>query len=235
MKRTTNKRQASEVKSQLKSLGKSLPRILILTEGKNSEPDYFKLLSREFGLGYEVEVKDIGNKSAPRNLVEYLKDKLSWNEFNYIYCVFDKDNHSSFQTAINAIKKMNMNKDYGKIPIKAITSVPCFEYWLLLHVKYTTRSFYDAPRPCKAVEHEMKKYAPFGKYSKTSKWMLSNFDNLKETRGVAIKHAKRILDEAEDVKVKEHPPTPSTHVHFVVETLKKIGSNRKAKKALRGG
>ena len=232
MKRAKRPRRASEVENRRKSLGNSRPSILILTEGKNSEPDYFKLLSNEFNLGYEVEVKSLGYKSAPMNLVEHLKDKLLWNEYNCIYCVFDKDRHSSFQTAIDTIKQMSMNKNYGKIPIKAITSVPCFEYWLLLHVSYTARSFYDAPSPCNAVEHEMKGYAPFNKYSKTSKWMHSNFDNLKENRGTAIKHAKRILAEAKKLENKEHPPAPSTHIHLVVESLKKIGSDRKAAKAL---
>ena len=91
----SNGRRPSGLKNRKKSLGRARSTILIVTEGRVSEPQYFKCLSRECGLGHEVEVRDLGDDSAPSKLVKHVKGLLSRKKFDYIYLVFDRDRHSS--------------------------------------------------------------------------------------------------------------------------------------------
>lgn len=223
-----DKRKPPVIKNQRHCLAKKRPSVLIVTEGENSEPEYFKLLSKEFNLGYEVTVDNLGSRSAPKNLVNYIKEKILWKRFDYIYCVFDRDTHSTYKIAIDTIRKMNMNKKYGNIKILAITSVPCFEYWLFLHAKYSTKSFSGSSSPCEDLENEMKRHKVFGDYSKSRKWMHSHFKDLKKSRNTAIKYAKSILTDAKRTRVDDHMANPSTYVHLVVEFLHRIQLRRRA-------
>ena len=59
-------------------------------------------------------------------------------EFDRIFCVFDRDGHQNYQQALDKIAGSPMGKK-GKL--QAITSVPCFEIWILLHFGYSTAPF----------------------------------------------------------------------------------------------
>jgi hypothetical protein len=79
--------------------------------------------------------QDIGNAeygSDPVSVVDYAvavasKRKTPFKPYEYIYCLFDKDNPERYAKACR-----RTNSIRGGQVIK-ITSVPCFEYWLLLH------------------------------------------------------------------------------------------------------
>lgn len=66
-------------------------------------------------------------------MVKYAKEKSDEEIYSEVYCVFDRDTHETFE---QALKIANSDK-----LLKAITSNPCFEYWILLHFAYTTKSF----------------------------------------------------------------------------------------------
>lgn len=56
-------------------------------------------------------------------------------EFDEIFCVFDRDSHPSFDEAMQAIKGHRSKK------LSAIASYPCFEFWVLLHFRFTRVPF----------------------------------------------------------------------------------------------
>ncbi len=55
--------------------------------------------------------------------------------------MFDKDEHTTYQQAIDLIKKATPKAKWF-----VVTSVPCFEYWLLLHFNYTTQPYYPVAK-----------------------------------------------------------------------------------------
>lgn len=225
MTRSGRRRGSPVLGNQRRRRGKRRPLVLIVTEGKNSEPEYFRMLAREFGFGHEVNVQDVRG-SAPINLVNHVKEKLEWKTYDHIYCVFDMDRHSTYEEAVQAVQQMDKSKRYGSVSVKAITSVPCFEIWLFLHVKESTRSFSGSSSPCRDLEREMKRHGFFWNYSKSKDWMSSNFNALKNGRGDAMKRSKSILKEAAKTGLAAHLANPSTCVHMVVNFLDELSSKR---------
>ena len=58
--------------------------------------------------------------------------------FDYVFVVFDKDTHSTYVDALQKIKGV-IKKHKDKF--RAIVSIPCFEFWLLLHFEDATRPY----------------------------------------------------------------------------------------------
>ena len=77
-------------------------------------------------------------------------------DYDRLFCVFDRDRHATYQAAIDRARGAR------GIPVQTITSVPCFEYWLLLHFTYTDRAFAGAGNrsPCDEVMGELRRHLP---------------------------------------------------------------------------
>lgn len=136
-------------------------RMLIVCEGKKTEPNYFKGLRKTFGLNpMNVVIADKNHGLDPMRLVEYALDEYQKDpDYNHVYCVFDRDKHQTYDAALHKISACRMKRG---ATLHAITSVPCFEIWLLLHFAYTTRSFCAACDDSNAdlVISELKNYMP---------------------------------------------------------------------------
>jgi hypothetical protein len=99
--------------------------------------------------------------------------------------------------------------------IFAISSVPCFEFWLLLHFIYTTRPF-DAPPGdsiCAGVIEELKKYLPA--YQKGNQ---NVFNKIRDKLDNAITNARRV----KEFNQTSGTDNPSTMVHSLVEYLRDL-------------
>ena len=97
--------------------------------------------------------------------------------------------------------------------ILTIPSVPCFEFWLLLHFTYTTKQF-DAPAGgsiCDTVIKELKKYLP--EYQKGNKDI---FEKIQDKLNIAISNAHKV-EEFNQTSGADNPS--STSVHLLVEYL----------------
>ena len=105
---------------------KSPKKILIISEGVNTEPTYFK----HFKLP-NIIIEPIGIGLSTTRLVEeadsLLKNKYKNKKFDEIWLVFDKDDNEDFEDAI----KLAISKNY-----KVAYSNQAVEYWFILH-------FYD--------------------------------------------------------------------------------------------
>ena len=127
--------------------------------------------------------------------------------FRSVYCVFDRDRHTTYHAALDKIRRTRLGK---RTKIFAISSVPCFEFWLLLHFIYTTKPF-DAPPGdsiCSRVTEELKKYLP--EYQKGDHDV---FDRIQNKLDNAITNARRV----EQFHQTSATDNPSTMVHSLLE------------------
>lgn len=130
--------------------------IWLVTEGEKTEPNYLTAFRDELGLS-NIFVKPQPEGLSPTNLYDFAVKVLRSSDSlkpDKIYIVFDRDEYPDYQRVIDRCEREKK--------IFAIPSSPCFEYWLLLHVKKTTRDFGEPS----VVLRELKKHAPFATYSK---------------------------------------------------------------------
>ncbi|MEY3248265.1 MAG: hypothetical protein RL742_308 [Bacteroidota bacterium] len=95
--------------------------ILIVCQGKNTEPDYF----RKFRLTSAV-IKTFGGIKGTRALVERAQKLKEKDQYDQVWCVFDKDEFSNkdFNEAIKLAQNLGFGVAYSN---------QAFEYWLILH------------------------------------------------------------------------------------------------------
>ncbi len=191
-------------------------RVLIVTEGTKTEPDYFHLLVRELDLLTTVKIFP-AKGSAPINVIEEAKARLSKDkDFEQVYCVFDQDRHPTYADALDKWRKLK--KKYKRKTLCAITSIPCFELWYLLHVSDSRKPYADADD----LIVNLKKKSPFENYQKNDCDRF--FGKICERRKDALARAKHFLDEAKKEGLPEFHENPSTRVHLVVEALTAIAN-----------
>lgn len=199
-------------------------RYLIVCEGSKTEPNYFwdfchihRLLTSRVSI-----VPSDG--SSPDRVVGhaemlYREDAaISSDSYDQVFCVFDRDKHISYQGAVKRIEELNnQNK-----PFVAITSIPCFEYWLLLHFIYTRRPFYAVGNRsiCDTVIRELRKKPGFDNYQKGQQDIYSLLKNKTLT---AIQNAQKAENDAR----KTNEENPSTRIHILVVELQKLVDSRR--------
>lgn len=124
----------------------SYDRILIVSEGSRTEPNYFleiRAAHRLHTANVEVQPSQLG--SAPIQVVQYAKKLFEDGDryksilpraFEKVYAVFDRDDHESYHEALTLATSLNgklRNDVKQPVSFQAIASVPSFELWLLLH------------------------------------------------------------------------------------------------------
>jgi hypothetical protein len=162
-------------------------RILILCEGAETERNYFngiKQFENEVLNSYSLEIK-IPNteKNTPLELVEEaieisLEEKAKQNKFDEVWVVFDKDKHPKMNDAFQKAKSKNIKIAFSSI---------CFEYWLLLHYKKTTKAYSS----CAELMGDLSKHIP--EYEKNIKDI---YNYTKANIGTAIDNAENLRAQA---------------------------------------
>lgn len=124
----------------------SYDRILIVSEGSKTEPNYFGEMRAAYRLhtaNVEVRPSELG--TAPIQVVQYAKELFENGDrhkhippraFEQVYAVFDRDDHGSYRDALKLAAALDgklRNDNKQPITFRAIASVPSFELWLLLH------------------------------------------------------------------------------------------------------
>jgi len=116
-------------------------RVLIVCEGSKTEPRYLKELAKAQELSSANIVIDGNCDSSPISVVRYAinefeKEQGKGGIYDTVYCVFDRDSHASFEQALDMIARIPPSRRFH-----AVVSVPCFEYWILLHFVYSTQPY----------------------------------------------------------------------------------------------
>ncbi|MBN4079239.1 RloB domain-containing protein [Beggiatoa alba] len=191
-------------------------KVLIVCEGKKTEPNYFEELKDHYGLS-SANVAVTGDcGSSPMSVVNHAQDLFRESEkagdaFDRAFCVIDKDNHSDYPSALDTLARAKPEGVFEAIP-----SVPCFEYWLLLHFIYTDKPYNATGKKSTAgmVLQELKRHWP--KYKKSAYGV---FEQRQEQLEVAKVHAARVLNAAQD---NDSDDNPSTRVHELVDYLQNL-------------
>lgn len=137
---------------------------LIVCEGE-TEQIYFEAARIKYGLTTaEIILADNTVGPAPISVVQCAEGKCAERGgYDQVFCVFDRDGHESFDRARKRIKTLADRKK-NPLPIKEAISVPCFEFWVLLHFERT-----DAPfEKCAAVIQRIRDQHHLADYEKAN-------------------------------------------------------------------
>ena len=115
------RRQKSRKLNRPKPKRESLPTILIVCEGENTEPSYFNQLKFK-----SATIISIGEGYNTVSLVKRAEQLAQEGSYEKVCCVFDKDDFNDYE--FNTAIKLAENKGFI-----AAYSNQAFEYWLLLH------------------------------------------------------------------------------------------------------
>lgn len=167
-------------------------RYLIVCEGTKTEPQYLCELRDDLGIRPQVVRIAPNDGVSPDRVVAhavalYEEDAVAGDAFDKVYCVFDRDKHTTFDAAVQRIKDLSAE---GK-QFVAITSNPCFEVWLLLHFGYTDQPFHSAGKRSVGdqVVAALKTKPGFAIYGKGQKGI---YGQLKAKLSHALTHAERL-------------------------------------------
>lgn len=206
-----HKRKAASLDSYKRKAGNRARHavVLIVCEDEKSGPNYIRAYCDHLKLN-RVNIRIEGKGKGPEKVVDWaLKEYKKAKTYDRVYCVFDKDEHSYYKEALNRIEEHQKNS----IPIYAITSVPCFEYWLLLHFVNSSRP-YDS---LDALEPELKKYIP------------DYFKGQKNIFELTKRHLKDAMSRAKKIRVEQmrnKTDNPSTNTDELIEYLTDISRNK---------
>jgi hypothetical protein len=100
---------------------KERQRILIVCEGENTEPSYF----RQFRLS-SAEIMSLGIGASTLQVVNRANNERQKRKYDQVWVVFDKDDFPAkdFNAAIELAEKLGFGVAYSN---------QAFEYWLILH------------------------------------------------------------------------------------------------------
>jgi RloB-like protein len=178
--------------------------VLLVCEGKKTETNYFARLRAVNGLSSaNIHIMHSG-ATDPISIVEFAQARL--NDFDRVFCIFDRDGHDGYDAAVARIVALNNTK------IAAITSWPCFEFWVLLHFGYTSAPFartHDVSS-CDRVVREVKRHMP--DYQKATP---NVYDLLAGRLNDAVRHGIRLAAENR----RSGSRSPATRVHELVQYL----------------
>lgn len=187
--------------------------VLILTNGKDSEQNYFNLMKTKYTSPYKIKVTFLNG--VPDYLARHAIEIV--NKYNKIFIVTDVD---QFQKSIE--ESLNIIKRY-KNKIFLIISNISFEVWLINHYKN-----FNTYAKEKDLELDLTDYLESqgynGKYDKTDKTQLENYfiDNLKNAAlnsKVAFQMLKKDYYLINGKKPKELDLISSTLIYRVIEEL----------------
>ncbi len=208
------KRKARNEQSLKRQKSKRAPYdiILVVCEGSKTEPQYFREIIKAFRLNTaNVIICDSKHGSDPLSVVNCAIDKLKEDSsIDYAYCVFDRDKHGTFNDAMQKLESSKYKKKLNRI-----LSEPCFEFWILLHYQYTTRSFCAAGEEsnCNEVIKELRKHI-----SGYSKGHTGLFQQTRDHLETAISNAEKIIHD----HMQTDTTNPSTEVHKLIRKLQEL-------------
>lgn len=194
--------------------GKIKPKavIRIVTEGEKTEKIYFESVIKKLRITTtKVIVTPSEYGSDPLNIVNFAlnvrKDNKRENringepKFDYVFCVFDKDDHTNY---FDAFKKGVDNK------LCIIRSIPCFEIWLLLHFRYSSRPYDNREE----LYRELRKEIP--SYEKN----IDVIDYIWDRHEDAMRNSLRLYQEqAKICDLERQHPNPITEIHVVIDKI----------------
>ena len=185
-------------------------RVLIVCEGQRTEPLYFQDIVDRYRLSI-ANIKVVGSGADPRTVVREAKkerdrERRRGERFDRVYCVFDRDEHATFQAACGEARASGL---------RLTTSWPCFEFWLRLHFEFSRQPYVRSGgrSPAQNCVEDVRNFLP--RYAKAARGL---FVELEERLVEAKAHAARALNDARATGAFN----PSTEVHELVDYLQSV-------------
>lgn len=190
--------------------------VLILCVGE-TESAYFQEVRSACSLrAVNVVISPDAEGQDPSRMVKTAKEsqarqRAQKNEYDRVWLVFDRDRFEQFETALNNCNQTGIDSAW---------SVPCFEYWLLIHFTQTDAPFRASGglTGAQCCERALLEHVP--NYKKGSPMA---FQATWEHVDRAIQRAKRRLADPDWA----HEKNPSTNVHEIVEYLRTLNQKPK--------
>lgn len=175
--------------------------VLIVCEDEKSCKYYLEEIYKKYKENYRQKVTIKIKKGTAKNA------KIKYGIADETYIVLDKEKGQEplFEKSIEIAKKENYI---------TIVSVPCYEYWLLLHFECSTSPF----RNCAEIEEKLNKHLK-SQYEKGSCKQITDYF-LPEIE-TALCNAKKI---AKNTKEEMDYPNPSTQLHTLIQTMKELAN-----------
>lgn len=197
--------------------------ILIVTEGRNTEPLYLKTLAAHWSLHPHVTTIEPGGEGIPANLVKRAlevqkqranddkNERLPYNQlgsFDETWIVFDTEHAARQKRLTDGIQLAD------KHGIRIAHSTPCFEFWLALHYALKAPSM----ETCKQACHLFEKAAGLKRsgYSKEKGAASDLIDRLICLVPTAVRNADLLTLQQTQAPF---PPNPSTSVQTLVRSM----------------
>lgn len=193
-------------------------RVLVVTEGLRTEPNYVGELRSHYKLvSTQIVIRPCDSGTSPLQVVEYALKllvegdphrRIQAGAFEQVYAVFDRDDHESFAAAVARAGRLNgtlKNDERREVVFRAIVSNPCFELWPLLHF-----ADYRAYPLRREVWHRLKKQLP--EYDNGATDL---FARTRHRLQDAMDRAARLEEQREIADT----PTPYTEIGKLVEVF----------------
>ncbi|MCI0460155.1 MAG: RloB family protein [Gemmataceae bacterium] len=190
-------------------------RILIVCEGRETEPNYFRGLRDEEAVQQHFSIVVLKGKGGSclavvqQAIAEQEKAAARRKEFDEVWCVFDVEQARQREQVIKARALA------GQHEIRPILSNPSFEVWLLAHFVRTKKSFPDG----NAVIAELNKHWPgaFGQdYEKNDEQLYARLANRTAT---AIDNARKVREQDWGSALDLVDCNSATDIYLLVERL----------------
>ena len=198
-----------------------MPRFLIVCEGTKTEPHYLRELRDTLRIRPQMVCIAPNDGSSPNRVVDhalwlYQEDAEGGDAYDKVYCVFDRDRHSTFDAAVQRTKDLSA----GGSPLVAITSAPCFGVWLLLHFGYSAQPFHAAGKKSVGdqVVAALKAKPGFAKYGKGQKGL---YPQLADKLSDALDHAAQLRQHS-TATGSINPATDIDKLVLVMQALAKL-------------
>jgi len=189
-------------------------KILIVCEGENTEPSYFN----KFKLS-TATIKSVGEGYNTLTLVDRAKQLSEEDDYDQVWCVFDKDDfpNENFNNAIFKAEGMGFKVAYSN---------QAFEYWLILHFEDHQGASMHRNQYCKKINKYLKEFKIA--YDCDSKKISDDFFEVliskiegqdQSRQDLAFKRAERNLKNFDNKNPAKEES--STKVHLLIEEIEK--------------
>jgi len=178
--------------------------VLIVCEGRETEPVYFRSLKKHRRLS-TADVEVLGRGRDPKAVVTLAERRArekerEGNPYDQVWCVYDHDQHASLDEA---------NDQAAALGFQVAWSNPCFELWFVLH-------FEDQTASCMARSLGRKLRANIRGYHKAR----DVYGTLEPLQPDAIRRCEMLR--TANARLQEPKRNPSTNVDVLVVLLNRL-------------
>jgi hypothetical protein len=152
-------RQEQRRVARRKASRAGLPSVLVVCEGRETEPSYIDGLRDHLGINAAaVHIVPGSSVTDPIGLVRNAHQRFRGDrDYDFVYVVCDGDSNQLAAARELAARPLR-NASGATTQVQIIASCPCIEFWLLLHFQYSARPFQNGAEVQQALRAHLPDY-----------------------------------------------------------------------------